>query len=60
MKSNLFWFGDLNYRISLENEEVRNKLTTNLFLELLEHDQVILLYFFKRKINSDYLSQTIN
>ena len=37
----VFWFGDLNYRIDLPNETVRNLIDTNKFHDLVEHDQLI-------------------
>ena len=36
----VFWFGDLNYRIDLPNEIVRNLIDTNQYHDLIEHDQV--------------------
>ncbi|CAB4015709.1 inositol polyphosphate 5-phosphatase OCRL-1 isoform X2 [Paramuricea clavata] len=37
----VFWFGDLNYRIDLPNETVRNYIDTNQYHDLVEHDQLI-------------------
>ncbi|XP_051129697.1 type I inositol polyphosphate 5-phosphatase 2 isoform X2 [Andrographis paniculata] len=36
----IFWFGDLNYRISLPDAEVRNFVEKKRWAELLNHDQL--------------------
>lgn len=37
---NIIWFGDLNYRISLMNEQCRDMVNNHQFEELYEHDQL--------------------
>ena len=36
----VFWFGDLNYRIEMSNDEVRYLIDKGQYHELLDHDQV--------------------
>jgi hypothetical protein len=37
----IFWFGDFNYRINLENKQIRNMCYQNQMEKLLEHDQLL-------------------
>ena len=41
MCSHLFWIGDLNYRISLPDIDVKSRIEMGDFDYLLEHDQVL-------------------
>eukprot|EP00761_Pharyngomonas_kirbyi_P006150 gb/GECH01006156.1/.p1 GENE.gb/GECH01006156.1/~~gb/GECH01006156.1/.p1 ORF type:complete len:1033 (+),score=299.96 gb/GECH01006156.1/:1-3099(+) len=36
----VFWFGDLNYRIDLPNDEVREKVKQKNYADLMEYDQL--------------------
>lgn len=44
MFSVVFWFGDLNYRIDLPCETVRNLIETKKYHEMIESDQVYTKY----------------
>ena len=37
----LIWLGDFNYRLNIENEEVRKCIQSNRYNDLLEYDQLI-------------------
>jgi hypothetical protein len=38
--SQIFWFGDLNYRINMSDGKVRKLIALNKWDELMEYDQV--------------------
>lgn len=46
--SQIFWFGDLNYRINMSDEEVRKLVAQKKWDELINYDQV------RRHSNSCY------
>lgn len=45
----VIWLGDLNYRVNLTRAEVNAKLNQDEYQDLLEYDQVIYIYIFKKK-----------
>lgn len=55
----VFWFGDFNYRISLNGDEVKNKIKTCNFEYLYLHDQLIQQRIAK-KVFVDYKEGVLN
>lgn len=43
--SYLFWFGDLNYRLSMPDQEVREKILKEDWNSMIEADQVCIFEF---------------
>lgn len=56
MNSQIFWFGDLNYRINMLDAEVRKLVDKKQWAELLNNDQVKFIIVIMLRVNLPWLT----